>query len=251
MDFKTALTELYLRNPTGTLPNALWKTLAMLDGMETLLDVRGGEVVHLEARRGRGIYVYWDSNGVPPDIEGLDFVLLHERLARALDLEEFYVERYFRLVHRGETLEAPSLPAGFAFREVDVPAEAREVAEFINLCYEDIHVGSGEVKSWTAGPAFDRSFWLWILNGGEPVALGIADLDRSIGEGSLEWIQVHSSYRGRGLGKALVFELLRRLKDAAFTTVSGQLDNRTNPEALYRRCGFEGNDVWLVLRRRE
>ncbi|NJE29882.1 GNAT family N-acetyltransferase [Thermococcus sp. 18S1] len=252
MDFKTALTGLYLRDPAGTLPNALWKTLAMLDGMETSTDVRGGEVVHLEARKGMGLYVYWDSNGVPPDIGGLNFVLLHERLAGALDLEEFYVERYFRLVHRGAALEEPFLPVGFSFSEVDVLAEASKVADFINLCYEDINASSSEVGSWTLSPAFDRSLWLWILEGDEPVALGIADLDRSIGEGSLEWIQVHPSYRGMGLGKAMVFELLRRLQSlAVFTTVSGELDNRTNPEALYRRCGFEGNDVWLVLRRRE
>jgi len=35
---------------------------------------------------------------------------------------------------------------------------------------------------------------------------------------------------------------------AKFATVSGQCENLTNPEALYRRCGFKGNDVWHILR---
>jgi hypothetical protein len=37
------------------------------------------------------------------------------------------------------------------------------------------------------------------------------------------------------------------MEKADFVTVSGRVDNRTNPERLYRRCGFEGNDVWCVL----
>ena len=36
---------------------------------------------------------------------------------------------------------------------------------------------------------------------------------------------------------------------ADFTTVSGEVDNKTNPEKLYRRCGFEGDDIWYVLRK--
>lgn len=51
-------------------------------------------------------------------------------------------------------------------------------------------------------------------------------------------------------GKTIVLELLSRLKYIAdFTTVSGEVDNKTNPERLYRRCGFQGDVIWYVLRR--
>ena len=54
-------------------------------------------------------------------------------------------------------------------------------------------------------------------------------------------------YRGRGLGKALVYELLHRVSNmVSFTTVSGLQSNKTNPEKLYRSCGFTGFDIWLV-----
>ena len=54
--------------------------------------------------------------------------------------------------------------------------------------------------------------------------------------------------RGFGLGQAIVRELLLRLKGKAdFITVSGQIDNATDPEALYRKCGFTGNDIWCVV----
>ena len=35
---------------------------------------------------------------------------------------------------------------------------------------------------------------------------------------------------------------------ADFVTVSGECDNPTNPETLYRKCGFNGNDIWYVFR---
>ena len=83
------------------------------------------------------------------------------------------------------------------------------------------------------------------------MATGIAELDREIGEGVLEWIQVSKSHRGCGLGSYIVSQLLWRMKDKArFVTVSGQCYNPTNPEGLYRKCGFTGNDVWHILRKR-
>ena len=45
--------------------------------------------------------------------------------------------------------------------------------------------------------------------------------------------------------------LLNRMAGrAAFATVSGQVNNITNPEGLYRRCGFTGSDVWHILKKR-
>ena len=64
----------------------------------------------------------------------------------------------------------------------------------------------------------------------------------------LEWIQVLPQYRGKKIGQLIVTELLFRMKDVAdFATVSGKVDNETNPEALYRKCGFVGNDLWHIL----
>jgi hypothetical protein len=48
--------------------------------------------------------------------------------------------------------------------------------------------------------------------------------------------------------KAIVNELLIRLKSKAkFVTVSGQVGNETNPETLYRKCGFDCDDIWCVV----
>ena len=85
---------------------------------------------------------------------------------------------------------------------------------------------------------------------GIPVGLGIAEVDRMIPEASLDWIQVLPEYRGKGLGECIVLELLDRLRGRVeFTTVSGEVENQSNPEGLYRRCGFGGDGIWWVLRR--
>lgn len=112
-------------------------------------------------------------------------------------------------------------------------------------------VSAESVVNWANHPVFDRDSWIWVIDEkrGVPVGLGIAEVDTTIPEASLERIQVLPEYRGKGLGKAIVLELLGRLQDRVeFTTVSGEVANDIKPEELYRRCGFEGDDVWWLLR---
>ena len=82
-------------------------------------------------------------------------------------------------------------------------------------------------------------------------ASGIAEYDEKCREGIIEWVQVLPEYRRQGLGRKIVAVLLRRLRDlgAEFATVSGDLDNVTDPLSLYRKCGFTGDDLWYVCRR--
>lgn len=40
------------------------------------------------------------------------------------------------------------------------------------------------------------------------------------------------------------------ISKASFVTLSGQVNNSTNPEALYRNCGFEGNDIWHIMHKK-
>lgn len=157
-------------------------------------------------------------------------------------------EPYFRLIHDLQNLSAPILPKRYSLSE----ATLGEFAEHIKSCYENIGVSESELKNYAARPVYDASLWISVRDDqtGSIAATGIAELDRDIGEGVLEWIQVSKDARGKGLGRYIVSELLLRMKDAAqFVTVSGQCNNPANPEKLYRRCGFTGSDVWHVLRK--
>lgn len=259
--FEDALRAVYRERPCEVLPNALWKTLRTVDegGFSTAYaeDLQRNLIDSVQAIDERRLLVYWNRDGEPPGldkerIERLELVLLHQRYASGFPVDSFpSASRSFRLVHRGTAGEVRLLDR-FRFQQVDVAREAEAVAALIRRCYEGSAMTAETVRGWLDHPVYAPDLWVWVVDTGTdvPAGLGIAELDKSVPEASLEWIQVLPAYRRRGLGVALVRELLRRVEGrVSFTTAAGWVDNVTNPEGLYRRCGFEGQDLWWVLRR--
>jgi len=254
MNFREALIATYCENPCQVLPNALWKTLSWLDDWHTSFKVENSVVTQLEAWHENRLMLYWshERDRLPNLNQEPEFALVHQDYLGLFPVADFAVRTpYFRLIHNTDKIESSmSLPDGFAFVDVNVSQEAEAVASLIGQCYPDLRPDIETVKDWCEHPTFDPFLWIWIMDTAKsiPVGLGIAELDKTVQEGSLEWIQVLPAYRGLGLGKSIVQKLLLRLeKQAKFTTVSGQVDNSTKPEALYRSCGFTGNDVWWLL----
>jgi GNAT superfamily N-acetyltransferase len=258
MNFRDALVSTYCEDPCRVLPNALWKTLARLGELQTAFDIEQGVVTRLQAWDESILLVNWMKSSASCPAPGLfpaapGMLMLHEADLRALPVDRFPARTaYFRLLHRpagrGVTVTPPP---GFSLRSAEPGREFRQVAELIGRCYADLHPTDDEVQGWTRHPVFDPALWIWIVDDekGLPAGLGIAEFDREVREGSLEWIQMLPGYQGRGLGKCLVRELLARLEGRAdFTTVSGEVVNATHPEALYRSCGFSGEDVWWLCR---
>ena len=157
-------------------------------------------------------------------------------------------EKYFKLMHGLRDLERPILPAGFCPGEL----EAREYARHIALCYEREGVTEAELAQYRARPVYAPELWVSLVDGTTRAvaASGIGEMDPETGEGTLEWIQVTPCCRRRGLGEWLVRELLWRMRGRAkFATVSGRVDNPSNPMGLYEKCGFSGRVIWHVLRK--
>jgi GNAT superfamily N-acetyltransferase len=254
MNFREALIATYCENPCQVLPNALWKTLSWLDGWRSSFNVENDVVTHLESWNENRLMLYWSRSReqLPNLSQNLDFALVHQDYLPSFPVSKFAVQTpYFRLIHKAdETEQLVHLPQGFAFVDVNVFQEVDAIASLIGQCYPDLQPDAETVKGWFEHPTFDSSLWIWVMDvaKGIPVGLGIAELDETIQEGSLEWIQVLPAYRGLGLGKSIVQRLLLRFgKRVKFTTVSGEADNTTRPEALYRSCGFKGIDVWWLL----
>jgi len=177
--------------------------------------------------------------------------ILHENEISTLDNSD-NITRYFRLLHNMKSINTVELNEGFYFQTVHAATQEEIVADIINLCYEDIEVTREQVSGWIKYSVFDNDLWVFVYeeDSESPIALGIADFDKDIKEGSLEWIQVIPEKRGLGLGQAIVNELLFRLKRKAdFVTVSGLSEDKSNPESLYRKCGFTGDDIWCVIRK--
>ncbi|MFW9995258.1 MAG: GNAT family N-acetyltransferase [Candidatus Odinarchaeota archaeon] len=255
--FRKALTSVYIENPCKTLPNALWKTVAKLEDYETAFDAENGRITKLEIKTSDSIRLYWHRENKLPSFtreqaEKLDFVIIHENFLEAFPMDLFTDRTpYFRLIHLGYSSPMVDLPDGFEFAVVDIEREVSDVVSFLKDCYPSWQFSLKQVLDWTKQNVYDPELWIWVIDelDDTPAALGIADIDLSIPEGSLEWIQVHPEYRGLGFGKNLVCELLDRLRTwVSFTTVSGEVNNPFNPEKLYRDCNFRGRDVWWVLR---
>jgi len=257
MRFRDALISAYCEDPCRVLPHAIWKTLAGVDQFETSFEVENTVVMRLEMWNEERLHLYWHRNrhlpSIPRDRIGhLELALVHQDYLSAVPVEHFAKRKsYFRLIHRNRALSAVEMPPGFRIINVNVDTDARAVAELIGQCYDTLHPSTEDVQNWTHHPVFDRDSWIWVIDEKKdsPVGLGIAEVDSIIPEASLEYIQVLPEYRGKGLGKGIVLELLSRLCGRVeFTTVSGEAENPTNPEGLYRGCGFCGDEVWWVLR---
>ena len=254
--FADALTRAYLRDPCGVLPNALWKSLREIEACQTAIVGTASDPEGLEMWDRKRLLVPWRRDGTASErvrklVRTVDLALIHDRMIGGLEVARFSSQvRHTRLAHRLPATDTTLLQEAYGIAEARIPDEAPAISSFLGACYEGLKMPPETVLSWAEHPTHDSSLWIWIkhLPSGLSTALGIAEHDAEIGEISLEWIQVHPDYRRRGLGRALVFELLSRAsKIGHFATVSGFSD--APAESLYRSCGFAGNDVWWCLRR--
>ena len=125
--------------------------------------------------------------------------------------------------------------------------------DIINASYTDLSVTKEQLESYRKTPVYNPDLWILLKDGvsGEYIGSGIADYDSETGELIIEWVQVLPSYRRHGYGAFIVNYLLNKMKGTAkFATVSGKINSPSHPETLYRKCGFTGNDIWHILRRK-
>ncbi len=153
---------------------------------------------------------------------------------------------YFRMQHDLKSLPSCCLASSFERTHCSM----KDFADHINECYDHEHISEEELSDYADHPVFDPSLWIAVREKKTHriVATGIAELDTDISEGILEWIQVSPAFRRQGLGKYVVCELLCRMQErAAFATVSGRMENESNPYALYRSCGFSQPVIWHII----
>jgi len=249
--------DIYRAFPCRTLPNAYWKTASRMDEGE--LDIQygsEGELKSLTIWQEKTCQAYWCANPsechlTSAKLDQLTFALVHDKSLIEFQGRQFKrAQAFFRLCHDGG-VKKTHCPPGYIIRGARPDVETEVVSKMIQRCYANMEVTPETVRGWLDHPTYDPSLWVWIIDASvdRKVGLGIAEIDEGVPEASLEWIQVLPHYQQQGLGSAIVAELLHRLEGkVCFTTVSGELDNHTRPERLYRKCGFNGSDVWWLLR---
>lgn len=135
--------------------------------------------------------------------------ILREDEFRSEMLERYWDEPYFKLRHDLSEIHNVPLPQGFRLVKAALADHAKHIAE----CYDREGVTVQELGRLREHFTYDPALWIALedMATGKLAATGIAGLDPEVREGTLEWIQVSSAYRHRGLGKYVVCELLRRM----------------------------------------
>ncbi len=201
---------------------------------------------YLLAPCGTSSIPYWKA--LPVSVPS-NMKILHHADFTADAFRDYTDEPYFRLFHDLRQIPTPVLPSGYSVCKATLGKFASHICD----CYGSNCMTEEQLGDYAKREVYDAALWLAVRDDqtGRIVATGIAELDKSVGEGVLEWIQVSVDHRRRGLGRFVVTELLQRMQTKAnFATVSGQCNNPACPEALYRSCGFTGNDVWHILRKK-
>ena len=187
---------------------------------------------------------YWKNKNIkiPQNMK-----IVHQEDFHNKYLNDYNDEKYFRLIHNLGNIQNNSLK-GFSVKTADTE-DISLIVEIINKSYSDLSVSYEQILLYTKTKVYEKNLWILVKENTTNafVGCGMADFDNETKEGILEWIQVLPEYRGKGIGKLIVNELLSRMTKADFATVSGKIDNLTNPEKLYRSCGFNGTDIWHIL----
>ena len=133
---------------------------------------------------------------------------------------------------------------------VEIQLEYANLAELINLSYLHlgISVSEKDVSEWTESIVYRSDLWTGVYFEGKLIGAVISDFDSDIKEGIVEWVQILPDHRRRGLALCALCENLKMMQNSAsFATVSCEIGNITNPERLYRKAGFHGNDIWHIV----
>lgn len=155
---------------------------------------------------------------------------------------------YFKMIRDFENLKTPTLPEGYTFVDIFSDSWIPQIVEMINACYPEIQVDDEEVATWHHYPVASADLWLGVTDSeGTLVASGIAERDASVGELSMDWVQVAKPARGKGIGQAIIWELLRRAAGTAdYATVSGRVRTTSHPDHLYESAGFRQKQIWHI-----
>jgi ribosomal protein S18 acetylase RimI-like enzyme len=145
----------------------------------------------------------------------------------------------------GWTLEAEVPPFGATFRDVLVRTHAD------SLDCPELHAARDEadIVAGFADPA-PGGEWYLVRYGGAPVGVAVLSPGSEPSATELNYIGLVPEARGRGLGAALLHELLARLRATGAGGVSLSVDARNAPAVrAYARHGFAERDrraVWLA-----
>jgi len=151
-----------------------------------------------------------------------------------------------------EAIPEPEWPEGVSVRTYgEEEAEAREIKELLDLAYaEEFHHQPATFESWSRfmfeDPMFDATVWFLAVADGKIVGAAL-----NWDEGYIKDLVVHPDWRGRGLGKALVYQTFGEFKRRELPRVTLKTDsnNPTDAWRLYERAGMRKERTYEIFQK--
>ncbi|MGZ8567605.1 MAG: GNAT family N-acetyltransferase [Actinomycetota bacterium] len=151
-------------------------------------------------------------------------------------------------------IEAGPAPDGLEIGGIELPGDLRAVHAVLTDAFVDDwgdHPGPFDrwVQEDTGSPSYDPTLWLLAKDGGQPVGV----LTASAGDdgGSVDWLAVLPSHRGRGLGTALLRRSFAAFTDRGLRRVTLNVDaeNPTGATGVYEGVGMRIVNRWDLWER--
>lgn len=244
--FQQQLLKLYASDSSHYTPFALWKTQKMTSE---------GEAFYLPdydcyyVLRDKQLLFYTSPDNqchIPAaQLNALDMIVLNSEI---FDTVKDQLEG-FNLVHGW------ALFYDFNYREAHKPQKQYEIVDFdftddrhFQIAADIINGGKDgvfhplRIKRWTTFPAFDPSLWIFVrdIETQKLACIGISTYHKEMKETDLDWIYVLPEYQGKGAGRFLIDEIIRRSAPRSnVIRVSGV-------DAFYKKCGFYEKELWGI-----
>ena len=137
----------------------------------------------------------------------------------------------------------PALPAGYDFRDLDYPSDAREVYDVIETAFSEWPDRKGEpFEVWDGFLGSHQALAPWasplIVRGGHTVGVAVSFDYTDNDEGWIHHLAVDKAHRGKGLGRALLEETFRRFHTRGRSKCGLATDSRTGALTLYEHVGM-------------
>jgi mycothiol synthase len=151
-----------------------------------------------------------------------------------------------------DEIPEPAWPEGVSVRTYGgEEAEAREIKNLLDLAYaEEFHHEPATFENWSRfmfdDPMFDAGVWFLAVADGAIVGAAL-----NWDEGYIKDLVVHPEWRGRGLGKALVYETFGEFKRRGLPRVTLKTDsnNPTDAWRLYERVGMAKERTYEIFQK--
>jgi mycothiol synthase len=229
------------------------------DGLVGHSDVDGGwiglGVAPAARRRGIGTALLEEAEGAATTdttwLVGLTTEPAAAAFAAANGYEKAW-EVWLMGIDLPSEIPEPEWPEGVSVRTYGgEEAEAREIKDLLDLAYaEEFHHTPATFENWSRfmfeDPMFDRKVWFLAVAEGKIVAAAL-----NWDEGYIKDLVVHPEWRGRGLGKALMYQTFGEFKRRGLPRVTLKTDsnNPTDAWRLYERVGMAKERTYEIFQK--